>query len=556
MANHTANLPTTYDVLITGGCIIDGTGNPWFYGDVALVGDKIAAITLPGAIPATAARTHVDATGMVVCPGFFDILSHSIYPLMVDGRCLSKILQGVTTEIMGEGATPGPVGGKITPEWTRRTPFVEAMDRQFVDNAEKWTSFRDWLEALAERGVSPNIGSFLGGGTLRAYAMGMELGEPSADELDTMRKVMAQAMEDGAFGVSCALIYPPSAYSSTAELIEVCKVVAEYGGLYITHVRSEADHLLEGYDEALEIGAAAGLPVHVYHLKAAGRANWHKMPRLIAKINQARAEGQDITCDMYPYTGMGTGLTSVLPPWSAAGGKQYENLSDPTMRAKIVAEALNPSGDWEALAALSGPEGVQPVGMHKPENQQYVGQRLSEIAASRGQNWAEAACDLLVSEGQRISTFYHTMSEDNLQLQLQQPWVMIATDAGGLDPAWAAQYGPYHPRAYGTYARVLGKYARDEQVLPLEDAVRKMSWAVASRLGLYDRGRLHAGCYADVVIFDPATVGDRATFEEPHQLAEGVRAVWVNGAQVVKDGAHTGALPGRIVDGPGRKSSL
>lgn len=543
---------TRYDVLITGAKIIDGTGNPWFYGDVALQDDKIAAILPPDTIPHDQAKQVVDATGLVVCPGFFDILSHSIYPLMVDGRCLSKILQGVTTEIMGEGATPGPVGGKIEAEWIRRTPFVDAMDRRFVENAHKWTRFRDWLEALAERGVSPNIGSFLGGGTLRAYAMGMDMGEPDAEEMAVMRKVMAESMEQGAFGVSCALIYPPSAYSATAELIEICKVVAQYRGVYITHVRSEADQLLEGYDEALEIAAAAGLPVHVYHLKAAGKANWHKMPLLLEKIAQARAAGQDITADMYPYTGMGTGLTSVLPPWSAAGGKQYENLADPEMRAKIIAEALNPSGDWEALAALSGPEGVQPVGMYKPENQQYVGKRLSEIATMRGQNWAEATCDLLLSEGQRISTFYHTMSEDNLRLQLRQPWITIATDAGGLDPAWASQYGPYHPRAYGTYTRVLGKYVREEKILTLEDAVRKMSWAVASRLGLYERGRLHVGCFADVVIFDPETVGDLATFEEPHQLAVGVRDVWVNGRQVVEGGEHTGALPGRIVDGPGR----
>jgi N-acyl-D-aspartate/D-glutamate deacylase len=363
---------------------------------------------------------------------------------------------------------------------------------------------------------------------------------------------MAQAMEEGAFGVSCALIYPPSAYSGLEELVEVCKVVGEYNGLYITHLRSEADGLMEGLEEALTIGRRAGVPVHLYHLKAAGRRNWGKLPELLARIDQARAAGQEITCDMYPYTAAGTGLSSVLPPWAAAGGKFYDNLRDPAMRAKIRAEALHPSGDWEAMADLCGPEGVMPIGFTKPEHHPYVGKRLSEIAAMRGQEWVDAALDLLVEEGQRISTIYYMMDEANVRQQLRQPWIMLGTDAGGLDPEWAAPLGPYHPRAYGTYPRVLGKYVREEGVLPLEDAVRKMSWAVASRLGLYDRGRLHVGCKADVVIFDPATVADRATFEAPHQLSVGVQEVWVNGTRVLRDGTHTGATPGQIVEGPGR----
>jgi len=292
--------------------------------------------------------------------------------------------------------------------------------------------------------------------------------------------------------------------------------------------------------------------VHTYHLKAAGQRNWHKMPALIATIHQARAAGQDITCDMYPYVGAGTGLTSVLPPWAAAGGKLYENLQDPAMRAKIRGEALDPAGDWEAMADLCRPEGVMPVGFTKAENQPYVGKRLSEIAEMRGQEWIDAAMDLLISEGQRISTIYFMMEEENVKLQLQQPWVMVGTDAGGLDPAWAAPLGPYHPRAYGSYTRILGKYVREERVLPLEDAVRKMSWAVASRLGLHERGRLHVNCFADVVIFDPATVIDKATFDKPHQLSTGVRDVWVNGTRVLDNGRHTGATPGRIVEGPGR----
>jgi N-acyl-D-aspartate/D-glutamate deacylase len=542
---------SNYDVLIAGGQVVDGTGNPWFYGDVALKDDRIAAITRPGEIAREQVATVVDARGMVVCPGFIDILSHSVVPLMVDARCLSKITQGVTTEIMGEDATPAPYGGR-----EKQGGFTHAVMLQLApewkETIPTWTHFRDWLEAMVERGVSPNIGSFLGGGTVRRYAMEMEMGAANADQLAIMRRVTAKAMEEGAFGVSYALIYPPSAYVSTAELIEVCKIVAKYKGIYITHVRSEADELEAGYAEALEIGREAELPVHVYHLKAAGQRNWHKMASLIATINQTRAAGRDITCDMYPYVGAGTGLTSVLPPWAAAEGKLYENLSDPEMRAKIRAEALKPSGDWEAMADLCGPEGVMPVGFTKAENQPYVGKRLAEIADMRGQPWIDAAMDLLVSEKQRISTIYFMMDEENVKLQLQQPWVMVGTDAGGLDPAWAAPLGPYHPRAYGSYARILGKYVREEGVLPLEDAVRKMSWAVASRLGLHDRGRLHVGCYADVVVFDPATVIDRATFDQPHQLSVGVRDVWVNGTQVLANGSHTGATPGRIVEGPGR----
>ncbi|MEZ4864453.1 MAG: D-aminoacylase [Caldilineaceae bacterium] len=540
-----------FATLIQNAKIVDGTGNPWFYGDIALQGDQIAAITPRGQITPDQAGDVVNAAGKVVCPGFIDILSHSILPLMVDPRCLSKITQGVTTEIMGEGSTPGPINEKIDLRAMRSHPFAK-LAPEWIERMPTWTRFRDWLEALAERGVSPNIGSFLGGGTLRQYAMGMEMGEPDADQLAVMRRTMAEAMEDGALGVSCALIYPPSAYSSTDELVEVCKVVSEYNGIYITHIRSEADGLIEGIEEALEIGRRANLPVEIYHLKAAGKRNWPKMAQVIEMINAARAAGQDITADMYTYPAAGTGLSSILPPWSAAGGKFFDNLRDPVMRAKIRAEALHPSGGWEAMVELCGPEGVMPIGFTKPENQQYVAKRLSEIAVMRGQAWIDAAFDLFLAEEQRISTIYYMMTDDNLRLQLQQPWIMFGTDAGGLDPLWAAPTGPYHPRAYGTYTRVLGRFVREEKVLPLEDAVRKMSASVAQRLGIRDRGLLREGMLADVVIFDPATVADRATFEDPHQLSVGVTDVWVNGVRVLQMGEHTGATPGRIVDGPGR----
>ena len=537
------------DVLIRGGKVVDGTGNPWTYADVAISDDRVAAIAPPGRIPVENAREVVDATGLVVAPGFIDIQSHSIIPLMVDGRCLSKILQGVTTEIMGEAWTPAPVGGKLE-SGLRHTPYGQAI-APWREKAKGWTRFGNWLDAQAEAGVSPNIGSFLGGGALRQFAKGMAMGPATPDELATMTRVLAESMEDGAFGVSYALIYPPDAYVDTDELVEVCRVLVPYGGVYITHIRSEANGLLEGIDEAVEIGRRAGVPVEVYHLKAAGRSNWHKMPELIARIERARTAGIDVTADMYPYTASGTGLTSVLPPWISADGKLYDNLRDPAMRARVTEEVLHPSGEWEAMGRESSPEGIMPVGFERPENRQYAAKRLSEIAEMRGQNWIDAAIDLLISENQRISTIYFMITEENVRLGLQQSWNKISTDAGGLDPAWAAPVGPVHPRAYGTYPRVLGQYVREEGVLTLEDAVRKMTSAVADRLGLRQRGRLAAGSYADVVAFNPATIGDRATFEAPHQLAVGVREVWVNGSRVVQGGEHTGALPGRVVRGPG-----
>lgn len=538
------------DVVIRGGQVVDGTGNPWFHGDVALGGDRVLAVAPAGTLPTAGVRDVVDAQGMVVCPGFIDIQSHSIIPLMVDGRCLSKIMQGVTTEIMGEAWTPAPLGGlNTTPLRHSPYPGLEA----WRERAKGWARFRDWLEAVQAAGVSPNIGSFLGGGTLRTYAKGMAMGAATPDEVATMRRVLAEAMDDGAFGVSFALIYPPDAYVATDELIAVCQAMAPMGGVYITHVRSEANGLLEGIEEALAIGRAAGVAVEIYHLKAAGRSNWHKMPQVLATIDNARASGLDVTADMYPYVASGTGLTSVLPTWVAADGELFDNLRDPATRARVREEVLHPSGEWEAMGRETTPEGIMPVGFERPENKQYAGQRLSAIAAARGQDWIDAAIDLLVSEEQRISTIYFMMSEENVKLQLQQPWIKISTDAGGLDPAWAAPHGPVHPRAYGTYPRVIGSYVREERVLGLEDAIRKMTSAVADRLGLRERGLLRAGCFADVVVFDPATMADRATFEAPHQLPVGVRDVWVNGTRVVADSAHTGSTPGRFVAGPGRR---
>ena len=537
------------DVLIRGARVVDGSGSPWIYADIVLRGETIAAIAPPRSID-EAGVVLVDATGMVVCPGFIDILSHSIIPLMVDQRCLSKITQGVTTEIMGEGWTPAPQQGKLDAAFLRRSPITQQIPH-WIERMQTWKRFRDWLDAMIDVGVSSNIGAFMGGGTVRMIARGMEMGRPTDDEMATMRQVMAGAMEDGAMGVSQALIYPPSAYTDTEELVQICEIVSRYNGIYITHLRSEADRFLEGIDEALTIGRRADLPVEIYHLKAAGQRNWHKAHQAIDTINRARQEGMDVTADMYPYTGAGTGLTSVLPPWVSANNKLFENLRDPATRAKVRAAALAPDGTWEAMCELCTPSGVMTIGLTKEQNQQYVGKTLAEISEMRGQEWIDVVFDLFLSEEQRISCIFFMMSEENVRLQLQQPWITIGTDAGGFDPAWAKALGPYHPRAYGSYPRILGKYVREEGVLPLEDAVRKMSGAVASRLGIRDRGLLREGMKADVVIFDPQQIRDVATFADPHHLSIGIRDVWINGARVLDNGEHTGATPGQIVNGPG-----
>lgn len=540
---------STVDVLIRGGRVVDGTGNPWRHADVVIAGDRIADVAPPGSVPEEAAGEVVDATGLVVCPGFIDILSHSIVPLMIDSRSLSKVTQGVTTEIMGEGTTPAPAGGAVTDplpisRLTRNIP-------EWRERARGWRRFGDWLAAMEEHGTTPNIASFLGGGTLRQLVKGMEMGAATEAELEQMRGIMAEAMEDGAVGVSCALIYPPETYVSTEELIEVARVVAERGGIYITHIRSESRHLLEGIEEAIEIGRRAGLPVEIYHLKASGQIHWPLMAEAIERIQAARGGGLDVTADVYPYTASGTGLTSVLPPWVAAGGSLYDNLGDAAVRARIRDEVLGGGGNWDQTADPRRPESVMPVGLQLPEHRALNGRRLAEIAAERGQDWLDTAMDLLQAERHRIDTIYFTMSEDNLVDEIRQPWVSFGTDAGGMDPEWAAALGPMHPRAYGTYPRILGTYVRERRVLGLEEAIRKMSSAVAARMGWSDRGLLRRGCHADVVAFDPLTIGDRATFEEPHRLSTGVHEVWINGRRVLEGGRHTGATPGRVLRGRG-----
>jgi dihydroorotase/N-acyl-D-amino-acid deacylase len=535
-----------YDVVIAGGRIVDGTGNSWFYGDLAIRDDRIARITPSGLLARAPARARLDAQGMVVAPGFIDIQSHSRDNFLTgDGRVISKVTQGITTEILGEGWTNAPAN-----DLTTSAPGgADPMARLHSENFRGPRGFNAWLEAMQQHGTSANFGSFLGATTVRMYVKGMTQGPASPSEIETMRELVRNAMEDGAFGIASALIYPPATFATTEELIEISRAMAPHGGVYITHMRSEADQLLEAIDEAIKIGERAGVAVEIYHLKAAGRRNWHKMRLAIARIEAARAAGQDVQANMYPYVAGATGLSSCFPPWAAADGKLMTNLRDSSARTRIKAEAIRQKSSWENLCQLATPEGVLVLGVHKPENKQFAGKRLAEIARLQRKHWADAAMDLVLSEGQRVGTVYFMMSEQNIKRQLRLPWIKFGTDAGGADPDNPESL--VHPRSYGTYTRILGKYVRDEKVLPIEDAIRKMTSAVADRLSIRDRGLLAEGMHADVVVFDPAAISDRATFETPHQLSVGVRDVFVNGVAVVAGGKHTGAKPGRIVRGPG-----
>jgi N-acyl-D-amino-acid deacylase len=528
-----------YDVVITGARIVDGTGNPWFYGDVGIRGDRIARVAPRGMLANAAAHRHIDATGLVVAPGFIDIQSHSRGAFLTgDGRVVSKVTQGITTEILGEGSTNAPANDLTLID-------ADTARRRLHEPFRGARGFDAWLRAMETRGTSTNVGSFVGASTVRMYAKGMSEGAASPAELDTMRAVMTRAMEDGAFGLASALIYPPGIFASTDELVEVATAMAPFGGIYITHMRSEADQLLEAIDEALTIGQRAGVPVEIYHLKAAGQRNWHKAPLAIAKIDSARRAGQDVAADMYAYVAGGTDLSSCLPPWASADGKLLDNLRDSTIRARIHADASREFPEWESLCRLATPEGVMVVSFSKEENKALEGMRLSEIAARRGADWVNTVIDLTLEEEDGLGGIFFIASEDNLTLQMRQPWMKFGTDAGGQDPERAR--GMTHPRAYGNYPRALGQYVREQGVMSLEEAVRKMTSAVATRLSLHDRGILRAGMFADVVVFDPATITDRATYERPHQLSEGVRHIFVNGVAVVSDGRHTGATPGRAV---------
>ena len=529
-----------YDVIIENGRVVDGTGAAWFYGDVAIRGDRVAAVMPRGVLRQAAARTRIDARNLIVAPGFIDIQDQSGGDLLRgDGRQLGKVMQGVTTGILGEGTTPAPLNAGTMP------PNADALTKRFAEPH----GFDAWLSAMEAHGISTNVGSFVGAGTIRQYGMQQRMGAATGATLDSMRAAVRRAMQDGAFGVASALIYPPNTFATTPELIEESKAMAPYGGVYITHMRSEADRLLEAIDEVIQIGRESGVPTEIYHLKAAGQRNWPKERMVIAKIDSARTAGIDIQANMYPYTAGATGLTSCLPPSFSADGKLFDNLASQSARAAIHAEVEHPTSEWENMCELATPAGVLITNLRAPENQQYIGKRLSEIAQMKNANYLDAAMDLILSERSRVETTYFLMNEDNVKLQIQQPWMKFGSDASGPDPDSVRAL--VHPRTFGNFPRVLGKYVRDEHVIPLEDAIRKMTSAVATRLSLRDRGLLMPGMFADVVVFDPATIGDRATYEQPKQLSVGMRQVFVNGVQVVRDGQHTGAKPGRALRGPG-----
>lgn len=526
---------------------MDGTGNPWFYGDVGILGDRIVRVAPRGVLTNARARERVDARGLVVAPGFIDLQSHSWDDLLWDdGHVVSKVTQGVTTEILGEATTPAPSNQQAAENYgvdLSDTTIAARLQRTFAGPR----GFDAWLTAMERHSNSVNVGSFLGAATVRAYAKGQTPGPATSAELDTMRAVVRNAMEDGAFGIATALEYPPGSYAAAEELAVIAHAMSPYQGSYITHIRSEGSQLLESLEEALYVGRHASVPVVIYHLKASSRPNWPKAALAVAKIDSARRAGQDVTATMYPYAASGNALSACIPDWAFADGKLLTNLADSLTRARVVSEMLNEDdGD---PCVIDGPQAMMVTGLDRPELKKFEGLLLNQIADSLGKGWPDALIDLVLLEENRVGKINFRMLEANVAMQLAQPWVVIGSDAGGRNPA--TDSGLVHPRAYGTFPRILGKYVRDEGVLRLEDAVRKMTSASAQILKLTDRGLLREGNYADIVIFDPATIADRATYVQPHQLSVGVNDVWVNGVRVLRDGAHTGATPGRAVRGPG-----
>jgi N-acyl-D-amino-acid deacylase len=533
-----------FDVVIKGGTVYDGTGGKPRVIDVAIRGDRIAEL---GNFPPESAKIVVDASGLAVAPGFINMLSWSTESLIEDGHSQSEIREGVTTEIMGEGWSMGPVNDRMKERMRR--------EQGDIKYEIKWNTLAEYLRYLEQRGVSCNVASFIGATTIRDYVIGLEDKQPTPEQLEQMRQLVRQEMEAGALGIGTSLIYPPAFYARTEELIELCKVAAKYRGKYISHMRSEGNRLLEAIDELVRISKEANIPAEIYHIKAAGQSNWAKADAMLAKIEEARKGGLKITADMYTYTAAGTGLDACLPPWTADGGYPalFNRLRDPATREKIAAEVRTPSDKWENLYLAAGsPDKILLNGFKSEKLKPLTGKSLAEVAKMRGKDPIETAMDLISEDESRIDSIYFLMSEENVKKEIVKPWVSFGSDEASQAPEGNFLKANCHPRAYGNFARVLGKYVREEKVLLLEEAIRKLSGLPATNLGLDHRGFVQKEMFADIVIFDPATIGDRAVFDKPHQYAVGMKHVFVNGAQVLKDGEHTGAKPGRAVWGPGK----
>lgn len=535
--------PQNFDVLIKNGQIVDGSGKPSYVGDLGINADTIAAI---GNLSSAKGTQEIDATGLAVAPGFINMLSWAGETLIEDGRSMGGIKQGVTLEIFGEGWSMGPLSESMKNQ--------EEEKQGDIKYDIEWNTLGEYLEFLTNKGVSPNVASFVGATTLRIHTVGYEDRAPTPQELDNMKLMVGQAMEEGALGVGTSLIYAPAFYSSTEELIELSKVAAEYDGMYISHMRSEGPRLLESLDELIRIADEAGIRAEIYHLKQSGKDNWHKFDEVVAKVDSANAAGLHITANMYNYIAGSTGLDASMPPWVQEGGydKWAERLQDPEIRKRVKQEMIEPTDKWESLMQAAGdPSKILLVGFNADSLKYLTGKSLKEIAEMRGTSPEETAMDLVVQDGSSVSTIYFLMSEENVKKQIALPWMSFGSDARSMATEGVFLRSSTHPRAYGNVARLLGKYVRDEKVIPLEEAVHKLSKYPASNLKIEKRGSLERGNYADVVLFDPEAINDKATFEDPHQYAEGVKHVFVNGTQVLKDGEHTGELPGMVVRGPG-----
>ena len=532
-----------YDVLIRNGTVYDGSGNPPFVADVAIISNRVAAT---GRLTNASAPRIINATGMAVAPGFINMLSWATESLLEDGRSESDIRQGVTLEIFGEGGSMGPLNNAM-----KREMLEQQGDIKYPI---EWTTLGQYLDYLANRGVSCNVGSFVGATTVRIHEVGYANRPPTPAELERMKLLVREAMQEGALGVGSSLIYAPAFYAQTDELIELCKVAAQYHGMYISHIRSEGNRLLEAADEFIRIAREAKIPAEIYHLKAAGKPNWDKLDPLIQKLEKAREEGLPITADMYTYIAAGTGLDATMPPWVQEGGLEewIKRLKDPAIRQLVKTEMSTPTDAWENFFLDAGsPENILLVGFKQDKLKPLTGRTLAQVAKARGTSPQETAMDLVIEDHDRVGTIYFLMSEDNVRKQLKLPWVSFGSDEGSLAPEGVFLKSNPHPRAYGNVARLLGKYVRDEKIIPLEQAIHRLSGLPAENLKLDHRGALKPGFYADVVVFDPAKIQDHASFDKPHQYATGVRDVFVNGVQVLKDGEHTGAKPGQVVRGPG-----